>query len=59
MQLYHSQHNPEVITAKQTAKEDKLMATMVALAPGARVKVRVSSGVVRLHLPLPYFSRLD
>ncbi|KZV77775.1 JmjC-domain-containing protein [Peniophora sp. CONT] len=48
--VFCAQHNPAAIAAKQSAKEDKLRTAMLALAPGSRVKVRVSSGVFEVSL---------
>lgn len=44
------QHNPETAAAKRASKQDKQRARLLSLPEGARIKIRVSSGLFEVTL---------
>lgn len=50
VELLCPQHNPAVAEAKKAAKQDRIRNELIALPPGARIKLRVSAGVFEVTL---------
>ncbi|KAI0043041.1 JmjC-domain-containing protein [Auriscalpium vulgare] len=48
--LLCAQHNPAIAEAKKNNKQDKIRKELLALQPMARIKLRVSAGIVEVSL---------